>query len=91
MSHVVISGGGTGVGAAIAQSFAKSGAEVTLMGRTEGTLAEQGLPYEVCDVTDAQQVQAAFDAARAARGPGHCGHRQRGRGHVDPVPQDDGG
>ncbi|SLN24543.1 SDR family NAD(P)-dependent oxidoreductase [Ruegeria meonggei] len=68
MSHVVISGGGTGVGAAIAQSFVKSGAEVTLLGRTEETLAAQGLPYEVCDVTDTQQVQAAFDAARAARG-----------------------
>ncbi len=69
MSHVIISGGGTGVGAAIAQSFAKSGAQVTILGRTKSTLAEQGLPYEVCDVTDAAQVQSAFEAARAARGP----------------------
>ena len=69
MTHVIISGGGTGVGAAIAQSFSDSGAKVTILGRTEATLADQGLPYEVCDVTNAEQVQSAFDAARAARGP----------------------
>ncbi|WP_170763656.1 SDR family NAD(P)-dependent oxidoreductase [Ruegeria lacuscaerulensis] len=69
MSHVVISGGGTGVGAAIAQSFARSGANVTILGRTKTNLQQQGLPYEVCDVTDAAQVQAAFKSARAARGP----------------------
>lgn len=69
MSHVVVSGGGTGVGAAIAKHFAEDGAAVTLLGRTEANLQEQGLPYEVCDVTDAAQVQAAFKSARADRGP----------------------
>ncbi|WP_158967758.1 SDR family NAD(P)-dependent oxidoreductase [Chachezhania sediminis] len=67
--HVVVTGGGTGVGAAIAHALAGAGAAVTIMGRSEAPLAEQGLPYELCDVTDAGQVKAAFDAARAARGP----------------------
>ncbi|WP_170377962.1 SDR family NAD(P)-dependent oxidoreductase [Ruegeria atlantica] len=69
MSHVVISGGGTGVGAAIAKTFAEDGVAITLLGRTEATLQQQGLPFEVCDVTDTVQVQAAFESARAQRGP----------------------
>jgi len=69
MSHVIISGGGTGVGAAIAQAFARGGTAVTLLGRTETSLRQQALPYELCDVTDAAQVQAAFQFARAQRGP----------------------
>lgn len=68
-AHVVVTGGGTGVGAAIAQSFAEAGAAVTIMGRSEEALQDQGLPYEICDVTDAGAVASAFDAARAARGP----------------------
>ncbi|MEM8852857.1 MAG: SDR family oxidoreductase [Pseudomonadota bacterium] len=68
-THVVVTGGGTGVGAAIAHAFAKAGAKVTIMGRTEASLAEQGLPYAVCDVTKADTVASAFDAARRERGP----------------------
>ncbi|HBR63882.1 MAG TPA: 3-hydroxyacyl-CoA dehydrogenase, partial [Rhodobacteraceae bacterium] len=67
--HVVVTGGGTGVGAETARQFAKAGANVTIMGRTEHNLVEQGLPYQVCDVTDTDAVTAAFDAARAAHGP----------------------
>lgn len=67
--HVVVTGGGTGVGAETARQFAKAGANVTIMGRTEHNLVEQGLPYQVCDVTDTDAVTAAFDAARATHGP----------------------
>ncbi|SNR51366.1 SDR family NAD(P)-dependent oxidoreductase [Puniceibacterium sediminis] len=67
--HVVISGGGTGVGADMARLFAAEGAKITILGRTESTLAAQGFPYQVCDVTDAGAVVAAFEAARAERGP----------------------
>lgn len=67
--HVVVTGGGTGVGAAIAQRFAAEGAHVTIMGRSEASLKAQGLSYQVCDVTDRDAVFAVFEAARAAHGP----------------------
>ncbi|NSX56275.1 SDR family NAD(P)-dependent oxidoreductase [Parasulfitobacter algicola] len=67
--HVVITGGGTGVGAETAQTFAIAGAKVTIMGRTEGPLKAQNLPYQICDVTDATNVRGAFDAARKIQGP----------------------
>ena len=69
MSHVIITGGGSGVGAEIASAVADSGTKVTIMGRREAPLREQGLPFQICDVTDAQAVQEAFAAARAENGP----------------------
>ena len=69
MSHIVITGGGSGVGAEIARAVAASGAKVTIMGRREAPLREQGLPFQTCDVTDAQAVADAFSAARAENGP----------------------
>lgn len=68
-AHVVITGGGTGVGADTAHHFARAGYSVTIMGRTEATLQAQGLSYQVCDVTDAASVATAFEAARAQHGP----------------------
>ena len=67
--HVVVTGGGSGVGAETARQFAKAGADVTIMGRTKHSLIEQNLPYQVCDVTDPEAVMEAFDVARSARGP----------------------
>ena len=67
--HAVITGGGSGVGAATAQAFVQAGATVTIIGRTEARLREQGLPYAVCDVTDRDAVFSAFGSARAERGP----------------------
>lgn len=68
-THVIISGGGTGVGAATAHAFANVGAKVTILGRTEDTLQAQGLSYQICDVTDAAEVKIAFEAAREEHGP----------------------
>lgn len=68
-AHVVISGGGTGIGAETARQFAQAGYKVTILGRTEATLKAQGLPYQICDVTDADAVKAAFDGARTEQGP----------------------
>ena len=67
--HVVITGGGTGVGAAIAQAVAATGAAVTIMGRREAPLKDQGLAYQICDVTDPVQVADAFAAAVSQNGP----------------------
>ena len=67
--HIVVTGGGTGVGADIAKTLSSAGYLVTILGRTETTLAAQGLPYQLCDVTDADAVAAAFEAARFNLGP----------------------
>ena len=68
-THVIISGGGTGVGAATAHAFANVGAKVTILGRTGDTLQAQGLSYQICDVTNAAEVKIAFEAAREEHGP----------------------
>ncbi|QFT59591.1 D-beta-hydroxybutyrate dehydrogenase [Sulfitobacter sp. THAF37] len=67
--HVIVTGGGTGVGAEIARAVAQTGRAVTIMGRREAPLKEQGLPYQLCDVTDPDAVATAFAAARDAHGP----------------------
>lgn len=67
--HIVVSGGGSGVGAETARILAEAGATVSIMGRTEEPLKQQGLPYQLCDVTDAAAVAAAFNGARGAHGP----------------------
>ncbi|PVB59644.1 SDR family NAD(P)-dependent oxidoreductase [Labrenzia sp. 011] len=67
--HVIVTGGGSGVGAACARLLADEGAKVTILGRTEEKLAAQSLPYQVCDVTSIEAVAAAFAAARAESGP----------------------
>lgn len=67
--HVVITGGGSGVGAETARCFAQAGATVTIMGRREAPLVDQNLPYQICDVTDDQSVADAFAKARADHGP----------------------
>lgn len=71
--HAIVTGGGKGIGAAIAKEFARQGASLTLMGRDvaaiEGhgkKLAEEfGIDYfsQACDVTDADSVTTAFSAA----------------------------
>lgn len=66
--HVLVTGGGSGVGAACAHRFREAGAKVTILGRTEAKLAEQKLAYQVCDVTDAGAVKAAFEAAKSENG-----------------------
>lgn len=67
--HIIVTGGGTGVGAETAQTLAKAGAQVTILGRTEKTLKAQNLPYFICDVTDQDAVAHSFQEARAEFGP----------------------
>ena len=73
--HALVTGGGRGIGAAIAAALAGAGARVTLLGRTTAELRETaaGLPggalAVTADVTDAKQVERAFGEARDAHGP----------------------
>ncbi len=74
MTHAIVTGGGTGIGRAIARALGEAGHAVTIMGRSPGPLAAaaESLPgagFEICDVTDEAQVARALTAAQEARGP----------------------
>ena len=62
--HAVVTGGGSGIGAAIASALVDAGARVTLMGRNADKLkakAEKfGAEFQTADVTDRNQVVEAF-------------------------------
>ncbi|MDQ3140415.1 MAG: SDR family oxidoreductase [Pseudomonadota bacterium] len=71
--HAVVTGGGTGIGAAIARALAAEGAKLTLVGRRteplEAVASETGALAATADVTVRTEVDTAFAAARAAHGP----------------------
>ena len=77
--HAVVTGGGRGIGAAIADELGRLGAALTLMGRTPDALQAQadrlraahGRAVEtvVADVTRPPEVARAFADAAAALGP----------------------
>jgi NAD(P)-dependent dehydrogenase (short-subunit alcohol dehydrogenase family) len=79
--HAVITGGGRGIGAAIAAELARLGATLTLMGRdaakldatAAGIRESAGIDVCVarCDVTDEQSVRVAFSEARDRFGDPH--------------------
>lgn len=72
--HAVITGGGSGIGAAVADALVAGGARVTLVGRNADKLANKaaelsGAYVAVADVTDPAAVASAFDGAAKAVGP----------------------
>ena len=70
--HAVVTGGGSGIGAAIVAEFKRAGAAVTIMGRSEVRLQETakeiGVDYVVADVSNATSVTHAFGAAAEQNG-----------------------
>jgi NAD(P)-dependent dehydrogenase (short-subunit alcohol dehydrogenase family) len=72
--HALITGGGTGIGAAIARALAKEGAAVSLAGRRKAPLDDIAatLPKAttiVADITRDSDCAAMAASARAANGP----------------------
>ncbi len=72
--HAVVTGGGRGIGRAVAAALTEAGAAVTVLGRNESTLADAAAKghaagYVVADVTDARAVAAGVERAAASRGP----------------------
>jgi NAD(P)-dependent dehydrogenase (short-subunit alcohol dehydrogenase family) len=64
--HAIVTGGGTGIGAAIAAALEAAGAQVSRLGRRPEKLGPNGV---AADVTDRAEVDAAFAAARGRHGP----------------------
>ena len=72
--HALVTGGGTGIGAAIAQALAGAGAAVSLAGRRKAPLdavaaSLQKATAVTADVTRETDCAAMVEAARAANGP----------------------
>jgi len=72
----IVTGAGTGIGAAIAAALHEAGAAVTLVGRraepladVAGRLGADRVRVRPCDVSDRDAVQAAFRDAAQAHGP----------------------
>jgi NAD(P)-dependent dehydrogenase (short-subunit alcohol dehydrogenase family) len=71
--HALVTGGGTGIGAAAAAHLHAAGAKVSLLGRRMEPLQEAAKRlngYAVsCDVTQPDQIAKAFEEARTVNGP----------------------
>lgn len=92
--HAVVTGGGRGIGYAIAEHLAARGAALTLIGRSQATLDEakarlnrtHAVPVAAAsaDVTKPDEVAAAFAKARAAFGAPAIFVNNAGRGESAP-------
>ncbi|AZO26205.1 MULTISPECIES: SDR family NAD(P)-dependent oxidoreductase [Mesorhizobium] len=72
--HALVTGGGSGVGKAIALVLAEAGVTVTICGRREAALAEVAKENDrifaiAADVTDEAEMATLYEKAEAARGP----------------------
>jgi 3-hydroxybutyrate dehydrogenase len=72
--HAIVTGGGRGIGRAIAEALSGAGAKVTILGRDQATLdraVSEGVAHAatVADVTDLELVQVAVQAAVSRHGP----------------------
>lgn len=94
--HALVTGGGRGIGAAIARRLLADGASVTLLGRDAGTLqatvqalrehapAGAGVSFVTADIADADSVARAFAAATERAGPVAMLVNNAGQAHSAP-------
>jgi NAD(P)-dependent dehydrogenase (short-subunit alcohol dehydrogenase family) len=72
--HALVTGGGRGIGRAIAAALAGAGAKVTVMGRQDAPLKDavakdEAAGYFTADVTDARALNEGITRAANERGP----------------------
>lgn len=72
--HALVTGGGSGIGKAVAIALAGEGIAVTVSGRREEALRDVAarnslIHAQTADVTDEESVERLYRAAEAARGP----------------------
>lgn len=66
----VVTGGTSGIGAAVVRRFVAEGASVVAMARRERPeVTEAGASFLACDVSDADQTERAFSEAQERLGP----------------------
>ncbi|AGW91160.1 MULTISPECIES: SDR family NAD(P)-dependent oxidoreductase [Cupriavidus] len=94
--HALVTGGGRGIGAAIARRLLADGAGVTLLGRDAGTLqatvqtlrehapAGAAVFFVTADIADADSVARAFAAAAEQAGPVSMLVNNAGQAHSAP-------
>lgn len=74
--HVVVTGGGVGIGKAVAERLASEGAVLSLLApnvdELEQVAARVGGDAHPCDIRDRASVDTAFATAASARGPMHA-------------------
>ena len=73
-NHALVTGGGRGIGRAIAAAFTRAGAAVTVIGRSEAALWEavtmgDAAGCAVADVTIPGELKRQMSGAEEARGP----------------------
>jgi Dehydrogenases with different specificities (related to short-chain alcohol dehydrogenases) len=76
-ASVFITGGGSGIGAALPEGFLRQGAQVAFIGRSDASAFVDRMKTETGrrplfvqgDITDTAALKAAMDTAAAAHGP----------------------
>ncbi len=76
-AHVFVTGGGSGIGAALTEAFLRQKARVSFVGRSDYSDFAARMTQETgqtplfirCDVTDTADLHAAMDRAVSAQGP----------------------
>ncbi len=95
--HAIVTGGGRGIGAAIATELARRGAHLTLLGRSEPALTshanalrgEFATPVETrtCDLQDENAIEAVFVAAFSSLGEPYILVNNAGQAESTPFTQ----